>query len=119
MLDETQAMIESQRQYVAELDAIVLSADAVSLDLLQAIYRDPRQPLHVRMRAAMAALPFEHPKLAVTAITTPADFAARLDAAIRRSEAARVTIDHEPRSLPPAGPEPTPVGAPMVRLRRL
>jgi len=62
----------------------------------------------------MAALPFEHPKLAMTAITTPEDFAARLDAAIRRSEKARV-IEHEPpvhRPLPPTGPTPRPMNAP-------
>jgi hypothetical protein len=38
-----------------------------SLDFLQAIYRSSDQPLNVRMRAAVAALPFEHPKLSVNA----------------------------------------------------
>jgi len=54
------------------------------------------------------------------AVVQGGDFAPRLGAAIARSEKARVTIDHEPepRSLPPAGPEPTPPGAPMARLRR-
>jgi hypothetical protein len=38
-----------------------------SLDLLRAIYRDPMQSLTVRMRAAIAALGYEHPKLLVSA----------------------------------------------------
>jgi hypothetical protein len=57
-----------------------------SLEFLQAIYRSQDQPISRRMRAAIAALPFEHPKLAVTASFGPdSGFAARLEAAIRRS----------------------------------
>lgn len=57
-----------------------------SLDLLRAIYSDPGQPLHRRMRAAIAALPFENPKLAVVASVGPdAGFASRLEQAIERS----------------------------------
>jgi hypothetical protein len=55
-----------------------------SLDLLQAIYRCPDQPLSVRMKAAIAAL--EHPKLAVTAVVDGTeDLGARLSRAIQRS----------------------------------
>ncbi len=57
-----------------------------SLEFLRAIYADPCQPVHRRMRAAIAALPFEHPKLAVVAsIGRSAGFAARLEDAITRS----------------------------------
>jgi hypothetical protein len=57
-----------------------------SLEFLQAIYRSQDQPLARRMRAAIAALPFESPKLAVTASFGPeSGFAARLEAAIKRS----------------------------------
>jgi hypothetical protein len=67
-------------------DAIELPEGATSLDFLQAIYRDPRQPIQRRMRAAVAALPFECPKLAVTAVIEGgADFAARLERACSRS----------------------------------
>jgi hypothetical protein len=56
-----------------------------SLDYLQAIYRDPRQPEPRRMRAAIAALPHEHPKLAVTAQVHTEGWGARLEAARERS----------------------------------
>ena len=57
-----------------------------SLEFRRAIYADPHQPIHRRMRAAIAALPFEHPKLAVTASLGPnSSFGARLEDAIARS----------------------------------
>ena len=49
-----------------------------SLDLLQAIYRCPDQPLSIRMKAAIAALPYEHPKLAVTAVLDGTEDLARI-----------------------------------------
>jgi hypothetical protein len=56
-----------------------------SLKFLQTIYRNPEVPLPVRMRAAMAALQFEHPKLAVTANVESGDFADQLEQAVKRS----------------------------------
>jgi hypothetical protein len=38
-----------------------VAADATPLDFLCAVYRDPRQPIQRRMRAAEAALPFVQP----------------------------------------------------------
>jgi hypothetical protein len=60
-----------------------------SLDLLQAIYRSPYEPIHRRMRAAIAALPFEHPKLAVVAHAHGGGIGDRLEAAMRRVRAGR------------------------------
>jgi hypothetical protein len=56
-----------------------------ALGLPQAVYRDVTQPLSVRIRAAVEALPFESPKLSATAVLTAADFADRLEKAIARS----------------------------------
>jgi hypothetical protein len=66
-------------------EAIKLEPDGTSLNLLQAIYRSAAIPLTTRMRAAMAALQFEHPKLAVTANVEAGDFADQLERAVKRS----------------------------------
>jgi hypothetical protein len=63
-----------------------LGPTASSLDLLQAVYRDPTQQLTTRMRAAMACLPFESPKLLATAIIDERDFATLLDQRLKRIE---------------------------------
>jgi hypothetical protein len=47
--------------------------------LLKAVYQNPEVPLAVRVRVAIACLPFEVPKLAVTAQVTDQDFATLLD----------------------------------------
>jgi hypothetical protein len=90
------------------------------LEFLQAVYMNAELPLSVRMRAAWMAAPYVHPKLSAVAIMPAQGFAERLDAAIARSAAAKlIDAKPEPRSLPPAGPEPTAAGAPFSRLRRI
>jgi hypothetical protein len=44
-----------------------LPEEATSLTFLQAIYRSADYPLKVRLRAAALALPFEHPRLSLSA----------------------------------------------------
>jgi hypothetical protein len=68
---------------------------ATALELLQSVYRDQRQPLHVRIRCAAEALPFETPKLGAVAVTSLSanDFAAALDRAILRSGKAPLMIE--------------------------
>ena len=67
-------------------DGPALPPDVSSLAFLQAVYRSADQPLHTRMKAAIAALPYEHPKLAVTAVLDGTeDLGARLSRAIQRS----------------------------------
>jgi hypothetical protein len=54
-----------------------------ALGLLRAIYRAPGVPLPVRMRAAIAALPFERPKLAVIASVSTEDLVERMQRALQ------------------------------------
>ena len=65
--------------------------DIEPLEFLMAIYRDHRQPMSRRMRAAEAAAQYRHPKLAATAVTNlnGQDFASLLERAIERSNGVR------------------------------
>jgi hypothetical protein len=91
---------------MSELDAILnkIEAEAMqsapngdtALGLLQAIYRNKLAPLPVRMRAATIAIAYEVPKLAVTGyIKDDATFAAALERALTRSNAAMRVIEHD------------------------
>jgi hypothetical protein len=75
--------------------ALQLEPEANSLDFLQLVYRNGSLPLTTRMRAAIAALPFESPKLLATAIINERDFATLLDQRLKRIEQLRL-IDAKP-----------------------
>jgi hypothetical protein len=79
MLDTVDAALA--RVAAAQGDEIGVGPEASSLEVMQAIYRNLAQPTSRRMRAAMAALPFEHPKLAVA--VTLDGFADQIEAAMR------------------------------------
>lgn len=60
-----------------------------SLQLLQTVYRDRKQPLNVRVRCAIEALNHEYGKVSavpVTSISGQQSFAERLERAIARSQ---------------------------------
>jgi hypothetical protein len=91
------------------------TANGTSLEFLQAIYRSAEQPMVRRMKAAIAALPFEHPKLAVTAVMTDGDLGARLHRAIQRSaRVVELRAAQEPAPRPPQ-PSAAEVSAAAVR----
>jgi hypothetical protein len=95
-MEDPSAVIEAHQKRVEELNGgrFELEEGATSLKLLQAIYRSSAIPLMTRMRAAIAAIQFEHPKLAVTATVEAGDFADQLEQAIERSR--RVMIEAKP-----------------------
>jgi hypothetical protein len=72
-----------------------------SLDLMRLVYLDPELPLSTRMRAAAAALPYEHPKLSVSAKIGVIGFGSRLEAAMELRGLSPV-IDAAP-----SAPQPT------------
>jgi hypothetical protein len=83
-------------------ELIELAPGEISLDLLRRVYRSTQQPMSLRMRAAIEALPFEVPKLSATAIASMDEksFAAALERAIERSKQppqlnGPKTIEHE------------------------
>jgi hypothetical protein len=80
-----------------------------ALEYLRSVYQNPLEDTRTRMRAADMALPFERPKLVATLQLDGESFASRLEAAIARSERAKVieTTPAKP-ALPPTGPAPTP-----------
>jgi hypothetical protein len=67
-------------------EQITLEPNGNSLDLLQMVYRNPSLALPVRMGAAIAALPFELPKLAVTAVINEQNFAEALERRLQNME---------------------------------
>jgi hypothetical protein len=70
-----------------------------SLDLLQAIYRDVDQTISRRLRAARAALPFEHPRLAVAVNVSAEGLAKRMAIARERLGQGGYVIDAQPKAL--------------------
>jgi len=83
---------------------------------LKAVYQNPEVPLAVRVRVAIACLPFEAPKLLATAIVNEESFAEVLDRRLKRVAEMKLveskpvsdgelvnsqTIEPEPRPSPP------------------
>jgi hypothetical protein len=92
------------------MDAITEVENA--LEFLRQCYRNPSLALPVRMRAAIAALPHEVPRLAVTALVNEQSFAELLEKRIKRMEA----MNGQP---PSQGPQiETPKPLPRIADRR-
>jgi hypothetical protein len=72
-----------------------------SLNFLQRIYRSAKQPMSRRLRAAIEAMPHEHPRLGAVAIGSMNghDFATMLERAIERSGKGREVKQIEGRAV--------------------
>jgi hypothetical protein len=105
-------------------DPLKLDPDDLSLDGLQAIYKDPALPLTTRMRAMAFAIPYESPKLIATAVMNEGSFADLLDRRIARFQQMRLlenkTISGNASVTEPTiqpEPQPTPVlPSPLTRI---
>ena len=95
------------------MDDIDIDADNAHA-LLKAVYQCQDVPLAVRMRAAMACLPFETPKLAVTAQITEQDFATLLDRRLKRIEEMKL-IEANGAQVIDAKPQPVETKHPVAR----
>jgi len=62
---------------------VEIAANGMSLDLLRMVYRNSST---TRIRRAIAALPFELPKLAVTAVISEQNFAEALERQLQNME---------------------------------
>src|SRR5262245_58922519 len=95
-----------------------------ALEFLQAIYSNDELPLFTRVRVAIACLPFETPKLAVTAVVQENDFATLLDQRIKRYEqmklieAKPINGSHSIEDMKP-DPDPAPAAPLPIPLNRL
>ena len=74
------------RSLLEDEEEIEIPPNGISLDLLQAVYRSNRLPLHTRMRAAGMAIPYECPRLMATAIINENSFAELLEKRLKRIE---------------------------------
>jgi|SRR6516164_5266317 len=81
-----------------------LPSNVNALEFLQATYRSTELSFHTRMRAAIAAIPFESPKLQATAtLQLGLDFASKLERAVLRSAKVKLVA-----RVPVERPKPTP-----------
>jgi hypothetical protein len=109
--------IEAHQRRVDEANRRQVDPDLDALRYLQLVYRGQIEAEGPRMRAAMACLPFETPKLSVVAsIHDPAGFAERLERAIERSGVRPLMIEHAPQPKP--APPPSDVTGSMLATER-
>jgi hypothetical protein len=94
------------RLQLAETEPMPVPEDVDALGYLQGIYRDPQHPPATRLRAAIAALAFERPKLSVSARVSHVGMADRMEAIARERLAPQSTaVTIEARRVENGGPQ--------------
>ena len=101
-----------------------VSSETLPLDFLCAIFRDARQPMARRMRAAIAAAPFKHPKLAVAVHVVGGNLGDLLDRAYERMSGNAAEVIDAPPVGQSTNPLPTELKVtnlpePSPKLRRI
>jgi hypothetical protein len=89
------AVPEARAQTIGEAES--------AYDLLRSVYSNPALPRGMRSRAAIEALPFEKPKLAVTAVVNGGYFGEAMERALKRSgkgDRTSAAEDQQPPSIP-------------------
>jgi hypothetical protein len=87
-MDNPITLIEAHQKRVDRMNGeLEFPPNGMSIDLLRAVYRNPTIPLPVRMRAAIACLPHETPKLAVMGLINEQSFAELLNKRLKHMEA--------------------------------
>jgi hypothetical protein len=79
--DELQARLDELNG-----EGLTVPEGASPVDFMMAVYRDIRQPMERRLRAARECAPYVHPKLSASAVLIGNDFASKLERAVKRSE---------------------------------
>jgi len=80
-IESQQPMIDPKRR---QPENVEIGPNDLSIDLLQAVYRNNALDLHIRMRAALGAIAFETPKLLATAVINEQSFAELLDRRLKK-----------------------------------
>ena len=94
MLDIDTSLIEIEK---ARKLAETINCQGDALALLKAVYQCLALPLHVRMKAASLALPYESPKLAVTAVIPGRDFASLLENRLKQLNGEQTKVIEAPK----------------------
>jgi len=95
------------------------AAETLKLDalrFLQMIYRDPSLSTAVRMRAAISALNYEVPRLAVTAQIREQDFPTLLDRRLKRIEEMKLIEANGAKVIDAAKPQSVETKPPLPRV---
>jgi hypothetical protein len=101
-----------------EVDVATPPDQVSALTYLQMVYRGQIEAKGPRMRAAMACLPFETPRVSVVAsVNDPNAFAERLERAIQRSGVRPLMLEARVIDAKPA-PEPSDVTGSMLGTER-